>query len=68
MSQIRRCGISTSANLVWQWVADQCDLNVLPSMLSSLSKDGFEIWQVRELNTSFDGSPHSFLVIARKLL
>ena len=50
MSQIR-----------WKWVADKCDLNILPSVLNSLSKDGFEIWQVSEPDTGFN-----VIVIARK--
>lgn len=49
----------------YEWVADKIDLNVLPSLLNSLSKDGFDIWQVSELKLALY-APHSFLVIARK--
>ena len=42
------------------WVVDKISLNVLPMLLNSLTKDGFAIWQVINL----DGT--NFLVIAQK--
>jgi len=44
---------------MFNWVADKINFNMLPSLLNSLSKDGFEIWQVKHLEDN------TFLVIAR---
>ena len=52
MSQIR-----------WTWVVDKCSVDILPSILNSLSKDGFEIYKISEPDTGFN-----VLVIARKAL
>jgi hypothetical protein len=50
------------SQLKWKWVVDKCDLNILPSILNSLSKDGFEVYQISEpLNDNV-------VVIARKAL
>ena len=57
---------------MYEYVADKIELNVLPSLLNSLSKDGYEIWKVKELDVDFTPSGgrqlYTFLVIARKLV
>lgn len=52
---------------MYEYVADTIAFNILPSLLNSLSKDGFDIWQVTELDNP-PSRPNTFLVIARKLI
>ncbi len=51
------------SQIQWKWVADKCDLNILPSLLNSLSKDGFEVYKISEPDTG-----NNVVVIARKAL
>lgn len=50
------------SQIKWSWVVDKCDVEILPSILNSLSKDGFEIYQIDKLTEPW------VVVIARKAL
>ena len=47
---------------MYKYVVDTIAFDILPSLLNSLSKDGFEIWCVGELRRL----SNTFWVIARK--
>ena len=51
------------SQIKWSWVADKCSVNILPSILNSLSKDGFEIYKISEPDTG-----GNVVVVARKAL